>query len=119
MISMQSAGNGCDVGAVLPLLGRADGHLSTALDPIGRQRSLKRNREIYSEGEIANCWFKVMSGAVRTTKIFEDGRRHIGQFYFEGDFFGFDKSDERIFSAEAVCALLRSCATREMGASSC
>jgi CRP/FNR family nitrogen fixation transcriptional regulator len=45
----------------------------------------------------------VISGAVRTTKIFEDGRRHIGQFYFEGDFFGFDKSDERIFSAEAVC----------------
>jgi CRP/FNR family nitrogen fixation transcriptional regulator len=104
MISTQSTGYGHPVGSISPpLLGRVHGHLSTALDRIGGQRRFKRNTEIYSEGESANCWFKVISGAVRTTKIFEDGRRHVGQFYFEGDFFGFDKSDERIFSAEAVC----------------
>jgi CRP/FNR family nitrogen fixation transcriptional regulator len=103
MISTQATEYGRPDRSVSPLLRHTHDRLSTALDRIGSQRRFKRNTEIYSEGETANCWFKVMSGAVRTTKIFEDGRRHIGQFYFEEDFFGFDKSDERIFSAEAVC----------------
>ena len=103
MMSTQSTEFGWAVGSGPPLPAHTDGQFSAVLDQIGNQRRFKRNGEIYSEGEIANCWFKVMSGAVRTTKIFEDGRRHIGQFYFEGDFFGFDKSNERIFSAEAVC----------------
>jgi len=103
MMSTQSTELRWSVGSELPLPIHARDHFSAVLDQIGNQRRFKRNREIYSEGETANCWFQVISGAVRTTKIFEDGRRHIGQFYFEGDFFGFDKSDERIFSAEAVC----------------
>ena len=118
MISTQATEYGRPDGSVSPLLRHTHDRLSTALDRIGSQRRFKRNTEIYSEGETANCWFKVMSGAVRTTKIFEDGRRHIGQFYFEEDFFGFDKSDERIFSAEAVCDSM-SCGTRGMEASGC
>lgn len=49
-----------------------------------------------------DCWFNVVSGAVRLTKLLADGRRHIAEFFYAGDCFGFDSSPERTFSAEAI-----------------
>jgi CRP-like cAMP-binding protein len=73
-----------------------------ALEGIGARLSFSRNDEIYAEGDSADCWYKVVSGAVRVCKLLADGRRHIGEFCFSGDFFGVDGNGERSYSAEAV-----------------
>jgi CRP/FNR family nitrogen fixation transcriptional regulator len=80
------------------------GQLDTlvAFEAIGSRRSLARNEEIFAEGDPADCWYKVVSGTVRLCKLLADGRRHITEFYFGGDCFGFENMPERLFSAEAV-----------------
>jgi CRP-like cAMP-binding protein len=72
-----------------------------ALERIGTRLSFSRNDEIYAEGDGADCWYKVVSGTVRICKLLADGRRHIAEFCFSGDFFGIDKG-ERPYFAEAV-----------------
>lgn len=62
-----------------------------------------RNSEIYGEDEAAEYLYQVVSGAVRTYKILEDGRRQIGAFYLPGDIFGFEARESHISSAEAIC----------------
>ena len=73
-----------------------------AFERIGARRLYTRNDEIFAEGDTADCWFRVVSGAVRICKLMTDGRRHIAEFHFAGDCFGFDGLPERLFSAEAV-----------------
>jgi len=73
-----------------------------AFERIGSRRSFSRNEEIFAEGERADCWFKVISGAVRLSKLLADGRRHIAEFFFAGECFGLDNMPERLFAAEAV-----------------
>lgn len=73
-----------------------------AFERIGSRRSIARGAEIFAEGDRADCWYKVVSGTVRLSKLLADGRRHIAEFYFAGDCFGLDKFPERLFSAEAV-----------------
>jgi CRP/FNR family transcriptional regulator, nitrogen fixation regulation protein len=77
-----------------------------ALERIGARRSFIRNAEIYAEGDTPNSWFRVVSGLVRICKLLHDGRRHIAEFCFAGDCFGFDSGAERAFSAEAVSDLV-------------
>ena len=73
-----------------------------ALERIGTRFKVSRNHEIYAEGDSTDCWYKVISGTVRVCKLLADGRRHIGEFCFSGDYFGIDGSAERLYSAEAV-----------------
>jgi CRP-like cAMP-binding protein len=73
-----------------------------ALEQIGNRLHFTRDQEIYAEGERGTCWFKVVSGTVRISKLLADGRRHIAEFCFAGDTFGFERSAEHGFSAEAV-----------------
>ncbi len=73
-----------------------------ALEPFATRFEITRNREIYAEGDSANCWYKVVSGAVRISKLLADGRRYIAEFCLPGDCFGFDSAPLRPFSAEAV-----------------
>jgi len=73
-----------------------------AFEGIGSRRSFARNEEIFAEGDPADCWFKVVSGTVRISKLLADGRRQIAEFYFAGDGFGLDNRARRLFSAEAV-----------------
>jgi CRP-like cAMP-binding protein len=68
---------------------REFGSASIALEQIGTRRLYRRDEEIYAEGNTADCWFKVVSGAVRITKQLADGRRHVAEFFFAGDCFGF------------------------------
>jgi CRP-like cAMP-binding protein len=58
------------------------------MELMGAQMSFSRNAEIYGENEPADYLYKTVSGCVRTYKIFDDGRRQIGGFYFAGDVFG-------------------------------
>src|SRR5579862_4762662 len=75
-------------------------------DRIGHRHSLARNAEIFAEGDPADCWYKVISGTVRLCKLLADGRRHVAEFYFSGDCFGLENMTERLFSAEAVSAVI-------------
>jgi CRP/FNR family nitrogen fixation transcriptional regulator len=88
--------------------------LSSSLDLVGQMdlmgapMSFSRNTEIYGENEPADYLYKVISGSVRTYKIFDDGRRQIGGFYFAGDMFGLELGEAHQFSAEAIdnCVVL-------------
>ena len=60
------------------------------------------NTEIYGEEEPAEYLYKVVSGAVRTYRMLENGRRQIAAFYVPGDVFGLETRDEHALSAEAV-----------------
>jgi CRP/FNR family nitrogen fixation transcriptional regulator len=44
----------------------------------------------------------VVSGAVRTYKLLDDGRRHIDAFHLPSDIFGIESGEEHRFTAEAV-----------------
>ena len=87
-------------GAAIARSGQLDGLV--ALEQIGIRRSFARDEEIYAEGDAADCWYKVVSGTVRLCKLLADGRRHIAEFCFAGDYFGLPPAGIRAFSAEAV-----------------
>ena len=76
--------------------------LDDAIETLGAPMLFARNAEIFGESEPAEYLYKVISGAVRTSKILADGRRQIGGFYLAGDVFGLESGDEHTFSAEAV-----------------
>src|SRR6266480_199614 len=57
---------------------------------------------IFSEGEEANCVYQIASGAVRTCKLFSDGRRLINAFHLPGDIFGLENCSTHRFTAEAI-----------------
>ena len=69
---------------------------------LGATRSLAKDEEIFAEGDRAAFFYKVVSGAVRTSKLLSDGRRQIDAFHLPGDFFGIESGDEHRFSAEAL-----------------
>jgi CRP/FNR family nitrogen fixation transcriptional regulator len=74
----------------------------------GASMPYARNAEIFGENEPAEYLYRVISGAVRTYKVLNDGRRQIGGFYLPGDVFGLEVGDEHTFSAEAIteCKIL-------------
>lgn len=73
-----------------------------ALQRIGTKLRLSRNETIFNEGDPAEGFYKVVSGAVRLCKHMADGRRQIVQFLFAGDFFSLADFDQHSFAAEAV-----------------
>ena len=80
----------------------ASHELTDALDLMGAPMSFVRNAEIYGENEPAEYLYKLVSGSVRTSKILNDGRRQIGEFYMPGDIFGLEMGNDHSFSAEAI-----------------
>jgi len=82
--------------------GVAEGPLDSAFRLHGAVVRFPRNTEIYGESERAEYFYQVVSGAVRTYKVMQDGRRQIGAFYLPGDVFGLEGGVEHAFSAEAV-----------------
>jgi CRP/FNR family nitrogen fixation transcriptional regulator len=69
---------------------------------LGSTRVLAKDEELFSEGDRAAFFYKVVSGAIRTSKLLADGRRQIDAFHLPGDIFGIEAGDEHRFSAEAV-----------------
>ncbi len=61
-----------------------------------------RNAEIFAEGDKAAKIYRVVSGAVRITKLLCDGRRQIAGFYLPGEFFALEGGAVHRFSAEAI-----------------
>jgi CRP/FNR family transcriptional regulator, nitrogen fixation regulation protein len=77
--------------------------LALSVARLGAPIPFARDSEIYGEGEEAEYIYQVVSGAVRTYKILNDGRRQIGAFYLPGDIFGLEIGETHDLSAEAVC----------------
>jgi CRP-like cAMP-binding protein len=76
--------------------------LADSFEMMGASMSYARNAEIYGENEPTDYLYKLVSGTVRTSKILNDGRRQIGEFYLPGDLFGHELGNEHSFSAEAI-----------------
>jgi CRP/FNR family transcriptional regulator, nitrogen fixation regulation protein len=74
----------------------------TNLDALGVRIGYARNAEIFGEGEPTGYVYKVVSGAARTYKVLDDGRRQISAFYLAGEVFGLEAGDIHHCSAEAV-----------------
>jgi len=70
---------------------------------MGAVMRFARNNEIYGEHEPADYLYQVISGAVRTYRMLDDGRRQITSFYLPGDVFGVEAGDSHLSSAETVC----------------
>jgi len=70
--------------------------------PMGVTQMFDKEEEIFAEGDRATCFYKVVSGAIRTSKLLSDGRRQIDAFHLAGDFFGIEVGREHRFSAEAL-----------------
>lgn len=68
----------------------------------GSVRTYTRDEEIFSEGDRAAYFYRVVSGVVRTSRLLSDGRRQIDAFHMAGDVFGIESGDEYRFCAEAV-----------------
>lgn len=76
--------------------------IADSIELMGARMSYARNVEIYGEGEPAEYLYKVMTGAVRITKLLDDGRRQVTAFHLAGEIFGLELGKEHRFSAEAI-----------------
>ena len=86
------------------LAARSDNSLS-ALDSLGAVCRFERNETIFGEGDELQCSYKIVSGAVRLSRITEDGRRQIVEFRGPGDFIGFEWEGRYALAAEAIRAV--------------
>src|SRR5690242_17873970 len=51
---------------------------------------------------LADYFYKVVKGAVKTYKLLNDGRRQISAFHLVGDIFGLEAGKEHRFTADAI-----------------
>lgn len=73
-----------------------------ALDGIGAVITLRRDECLFVAGDVADRYFKVLRGAVRTCQLLADGRRHIADFFLVGDLIGLEAGEAYPVAAEAV-----------------
>jgi CRP/FNR family nitrogen fixation transcriptional regulator len=87
------------------LAGIEQGEASTlhiTIDRLGVRKRFKCNVEIYGADESTPCFYKVVTGCVRSYKVLDDGRRLIAAFYVPGDIFGLEATERHLLSADAV-----------------
>jgi CRP/FNR family nitrogen fixation transcriptional regulator len=75
-----------------------------SVDAIGFVNCYRRSAEIFAEEEQVKYFYRVVSGAVRTYKTLENGRRLITAFYVPGDAFGLETRGEHRLSGQAISA---------------
>jgi CRP/FNR family transcriptional regulator, nitrogen fixation regulation protein len=75
---------------------------NSPLAMMGAPMRFARNAEVYGEDEPAEYFYQVISGAVRTYRMLDDGRRQVVAFYLPGDIFGVEAGDVHLSSAEAI-----------------
>src|SRR5215470_12776239 len=69
---------------------------------MGAPMRFARRAEIFGEDEQAEYLYQVISGAVRTYRMLDDGRRQVVAFYLPGDTFGVEAANVHQCSAEAI-----------------
>ncbi|KQY29959.1 Crp/Fnr family transcriptional regulator [Caulobacter sp. Root1455] len=95
---MTPQANFSDRGRIVPLT-------ANLADPFQRLGGVLRfavGEEIYAQEEEADLIYRVVSGAVRATRLLSDGRRQISDFYFPGDLFGLEIGLVHRAAAEAL-----------------
>ena len=85
-----------------PMPTRSAGLPDGPLALMGAPMRFARNAEVYGEDEPAEYLYQVISGAVRTYRMLDAGRRQVVAFYLPGDIFGVEAGDVHLSSAEAV-----------------
>ena len=90
---MQILANAIQMPAALALRGTASG---------GMSQTLRKGEELFAEGDAADWFYKVVTGAIRTSKLLSDGRRQIGAFHLAGEMFGLEAGENHRFTAEAL-----------------
>lgn len=95
--------SGVRIPAALALKGASS--LSPAAATQGQRRSFKDGSEVFAEGDAADCFYKLLYGTVRTSKLLSDGRRQIDDFHLAGDIFGLEHGGRHRFTAEAIGAV--------------
>jgi len=73
-----------------------------SLANMGAVINFDRNATIFHEGDDADHSYKVVSGAIRLSKMTSDGRRQVAEFALPGDFIGLNWLDEHAMTAEAL-----------------
>ncbi len=68
----------------------------------GVPQTLRKGEELFAEGDAADWFYKVVKGAIRTSKLLSDGRRQIGAFHLAGEIFGLEAGRNHRFTAEAL-----------------
>jgi CRP/FNR family transcriptional regulator, nitrogen fixation regulation protein len=71
---------------------------------VGTNITKKRADLLFCEGDPAEFYYKVVTGAVRGCNLLADGRRHVGDFFLPGDFIGLDAAKFYMYSAEVVAS---------------
>lgn len=72
------------------------------IERLGVRMKFARNEEIYAQDDEVEFLYRVVSGAIRTTRLTSDGRRQVGDFYYPGELFGLETGPDHRFSAEAL-----------------
>ena len=62
----------------------------------------RRDETVEAQGDIPRYCYQITSGCIRTVKLLDDGRRHVGEFLFAGDLFGWEGGGHRETAFEAV-----------------
>ena len=78
--------------------------IAPGLSAPGVAITFSANEQIFGENEPADFIYTVVSGATRTMRLLDDGRRHIGAFHLPGDVFGLERGNAHRFTAEAIVA---------------
>src|SRR6266545_274100 len=99
---MRTATQGVIASQQFPLWSGRGNPIAGSLDLMGARMSYARNVEVYGEGEPAEYLYKVISGAVRISKLLDDGRRQVTAFHLPGEIFGLELGKEHRFSAETI-----------------
>jgi CRP/FNR family nitrogen fixation transcriptional regulator len=73
-----------------------------AVWPQGSVHTFARDAAIFAEGDPARSWYRLLSGSLRVFRVLRDGRRHVSDFVFPGQFFGFEPGAVHIHGAEAI-----------------
>lgn len=76
--------------------------LASVLDGLGAKVRFARDEEIYAQDDEVTRLYRVVRGVVRTSRITVEGRRQIGDFYYQGDVFGLEPGPLHLFAAEAL-----------------
>jgi len=74
----------------------------SGLDGIAATVLVQRGQTLFFEGDPARSCFRVVTGAVRSSRLLADGRRQVGDFFLPDDFFGFGHTGTYRSSAEAI-----------------
>ncbi|WGR93630.1 MULTISPECIES: helix-turn-helix domain-containing protein [unclassified Bradyrhizobium] len=99
---LMTAANSQKYSRSLPLLRSGVAQKDSPRALMGAAMRFARNAEIYGEDEPAEYLYQAISGAVRTYRMLDDGRRQICGFYLPGDIFGVEAGEVHLSSAEAL-----------------